>query len=65
MKSYDQMEEEWHLVPGLALSDLGLQRVDLVLGLLQLAHTLTRSTLILTELTLLLINQPLEDKGAK
>lgn len=54
-----------YLVPGLALSDLGLERADLVLGLLQLTDTLSSSTLILTELALLLINQPLKDTGAK
>lgn len=54
-----------YLVPGLALSDLGLQRADLVLGLLQLADTLTRSALVLTELTLLLIDQPLKHTGTK
>lgn len=48
-----------YLVPGLALSDLGLQRVDLVLGLLQLTDTLNSSTLILAQLTLLLVDQPL------
>lgn len=54
-----------HLVPGLARSDLGLQRADLVLGLLQLADTLTRSALVLAELTLLLIDQPLKHTGTK
>lgn len=54
-----------YLVPGLACSDLGLQRADLVLGLLQLADTLTRSALVLAELTLLLIDQPLKHTGTK
>lgn len=54
-----------YLVPGLAMSDLGLERADLALGLLQLTDTLTCSTLILTELALLLINQPLKDTGTK
>lgn len=54
-----------YLVPGLALSDLGLERVDLVLGLLQLADTLTCSTLVLAELPPLLVNQPLKDAGTE
>lgn len=54
-----------YLVPGLARSDLGLQRADLVLGLLQLADTLTRSALVLAELTLLLIDQPLKHTRRK
>lgn len=54
-----------YLVPGLAVSDLGLERADLVPGLLQLTDTLTCSTVILTELDLLLINQPLTDTGTK
>ena len=49
-----------YLVPGLAGSDLGLQGADLVLGLLQLSNTLTSSTLVLTELTLLLVNHSLK-----
>ncbi|TNN74748.1 hypothetical protein EYF80_015066 [Liparis tanakae] len=51
----------WYLVPGLALPDLGLERVQPVLGLLQLADTLTGIALVLTELPLLLVNQPLRD----
>lgn len=54
-----------YLVPGLARSDLGLQRADLVLGLLQLADTLTCSALVLAELTLLLIDQPLKHTRRK
>lgn len=51
----------YHVV-GLALVDLGLQGLDLELGLLQLADTLTGSTLILVQLTLLLLDQILKDK---
>lgn len=47
-----------HIV-GLALVDLGLQGLDLELGLLQLADTLTGRALILVELTLLLFNKVL------
>lgn len=54
----------YHVV-GLALVDLGLQGLDLELGLLQLADTLTRSALVLAELTLLLIDQPLKHTGTK
>lgn len=48
----------YHIV-GLALVDLGLQGLDLELGLLQLADTLTGRTLILVQLTLLLLNKAL------
>lgn len=48
----------YHVV-GLALVDLGLQGLDLELGLLQLADTLTGRTLILVQLTLLLLNEAL------
>lgn len=51
-----------YLAPALALPDLGLQRVDLVLGLLQLANTLTCSALVAPELTLLLVNQLLKNR---
>lgn len=49
----------YHIV-GLALMDLGLQGLDVELGLLQLADTLTGRTLILVQLTLLLLNQALQ-----
>lgn len=42
--------------------DLGLQGLDLELGLLQLADTLTGRTLILVQLTLLLLDQILKHK---
>lgn len=48
----------YHVV-GLALLDLGLQGLDLELGLLQLAETLTSRTLILVQLTLLFLNEVL------
>lgn len=48
----------YHVV-GLALMDFGLQGLDLELGLLQLADTLTSRTLILVQLTLLLLHQAL------
>lgn len=51
----------YHVV-GLALVDLGLQGLDLELGLLQLADTLTGRTLILVQLTLLLLDQILKHK---
>lgn len=51
---------EDHHVVGLALLDFGLQGLDLELGLLQLADTLTGCTLILVELALLLFNKTLE-----
>lgn len=51
---------EKHHVVGLALLDFGLQGVDLQLGLLQLVDTLAGCTLILVQLTLLLLNQTLE-----
>ncbi len=49
-----------YLVAVLTLSDLGLQRADLLLSFLQLTDTLTCSTLVVTEATLLLIDQPLK-----
>lgn len=52
-----------YLVPGLALSDLGLEQADLVLGLLQLADTMTCIAVVAAELALLLINPPLKDKA--
>lgn len=39
--------------------DFGLQGLDLELGLLQLADTLTSRTLVLVQLTLLLLHQVL------
>ena len=48
----------YHIV-GLALVDLGLQGLDLELGLLQLADALTGRTLVLVQLTLLLLNEAL------
>lgn len=48
----------YHIV-GLALVDLGLQGLDLELGLLQLVDTLTGRTLILVQLTLLHLNKTL------
>lgn len=51
-----------YLITGLAFSNLGLERLDLLLGLLQLTHTLTRCALILRQLTLLLLNQPLRHR---
>lgn len=51
--------EEPHHVVSLALVDLGLQGLDLELGLLQLADTLTSRTLILVQLALLLLDQVL------
>lgn len=48
----------YHIV-GLALVDLGLQGLDLELGLLQLADALTGCTLVLVQLTLLLLNEAL------
>lgn len=50
-----------YLVPGLTCPDLGLEGADLVLGLLQLANTLRCGALIVTELTLLLVQPPLKD----
>lgn len=50
--------ETYHVV-GLALMDLGLQGLDLELGLLQLSDTLPGRTLILVQLTLLLLNEAL------
>lgn len=50
----------YHVV-GLALVDLGLQGLDLELGLLQLADALTSSTLVLVQLTLLLLNETLRE----
>lgn len=50
----------YHVV-GLTLVDLGLQGLDLELGLLQLADALTGSTLILVQLTLLLLNETLRE----
>lgn len=47
-------------VVGLALLDLGLQRLHLELGLLQFIDTLTRCTLILVEMSLLLLDQILK-----
>lgn len=52
--------EEAHHIVGLALVDLGLQGLDLELGLLQLADTLTGCTLKLVQLSLLLLNEALE-----
>ena len=43
-------------VVGLALLDLGLQGLHLELGFLQFSDTLTRCTLILVELSLLLLD---------
>ncbi len=52
----------YHVV-GLALLDLCLQGLDLELGLLQLADTLTGRTLILVKLTLLLLNEALRQES--
>lgn len=49
----------YHVV-GLTLFDLGLQGLDLELGLLQLADTLTSCTLVLVKLALLLLHQSLQ-----
>lgn len=49
----------YHVV-GLALVDLGLQGLDLELGLLQLTDTLAGSTLVLVQLALLLLNKTLK-----
>lgn len=54
-----RQSKEPHHVVSLALMDLGLQGLDLELGLLQLADTLTSRTLILVQLTLLLLDQVL------
>lgn len=54
-----RQSEEPHHVVSLALVDLGLQRLDLELGLLQLTDTLTSCTLILVQLALLLLDQVL------
>lgn len=48
----------YHIV-GFTLVDLGLQGLDLELGLLQLVDTLTSRTLILVQLTLLFLNKAL------
>lgn len=49
-----------YLVPALALSDFGLQGPDLGLGLLQLSYTLAGSRLILGQLAMLLVYEPLQ-----
>lgn len=49
----------YHIV-GLALVHLGLEGLDLQLGLLQLTDTLAGRTLILVELTLLLLDETLQ-----
>lgn len=49
-----------HHIVGLALLDLGLQGLNLELGLLQLADTLTGRALVLVELTLLLFDKFLQ-----
>lgn len=51
--------EKYHVV-GLAVLDLGLQGLDLQLGRLQLVDALTGCTLILVQLTLLLLNKTLK-----
>lgn len=56
-----ESNEKYHVV-GLALLDLGLQGLDLQLGLLQLVDALTGCTLILVQLTLLLLNKTLKEE---
>lgn len=54
-----ESNEKNHVV-GLALLDLGLQGLDLQLGLLQLVDALTGCTLILVQLALLLLDKTLK-----
>lgn len=54
-----------HHVVGLALLDLGLQGLDLLLGLLQLVDALAGRTLVLVQLTLLLLHEALEAEDGR
>lgn len=59
VRKLESNEKEHHVV-GLALLDLGLQGLDLQLGLLQLVDALTGCTLILVQLALLLLDKTLK-----